>query len=120
MEQVTSFFCYQQKIHAQTRVKEFHFTSYKRNAKLIGAKAPRDFFLFFSFFKWMVVLGLCCCVEFSLIAANRGSSLVAVHGSLCCRARAPGMGALVAAVLGLSSCSSQALEHRLSSCGIGA
>lgn len=47
MEQLTSFFCYQQKIYAQTRVKEFHFTSYERNAKLTGAKVPGDFFFLF-------------------------------------------------------------------------
>ena len=119
MEQLTSFFCYQQKIHAQTRVKEFHFNSYKRNAKLTGAKVPGDFF-FFSFFKCMVVLGLCWCVEFSLVAANRGYSIVALQGSLCCRALAPGRGPSVAAALGLSTCSSRALEHRLSRCGTGA
>ena len=42
--------------------------------------------------------------------------LIAV-ASLCFGARAPGMQASVVVALGLSSCGSQALEHRLSSCG---
>lgn len=31
-----------QKIHTQTRVKDFHLTPYKRNAKPTGANVPRD------------------------------------------------------------------------------
>ena len=59
--------------------------------------------------------GLCCCSGFSLVVVSRANSLVAVHGLLIavashCRARAPGC-------VGFSSCRSQALKHRFSSCG---
>ena len=31
---------------------------------------------------FLAVLGLCCCVGFSLVAGSRGCSLVAAHGFL--------------------------------------
>ena len=51
--------------------------------------------------------------------ATLGCSVRASHcsGFSCCRARAVGVWASVAVAHGLSSCSSQALERRLSSCG---
>ena len=75
----------------------------------------------------MAVLGLCCCPSFSLTAVSGGYSLVAVQELLIevasrCRAwalllvaQASGAGAH-----GLSSCSSQALQHRFNSCSIRA
>ena len=60
---------------------------------------------------------------FSLVAASGGSSLVAVHGLLIAVASfvmEPGLQGTQASVVevpGLHSCSFQALEHRLSSCG---
>ena len=70
----------------------------------------------------MAVLGLWCCVSFSVVAVRRGCSLVAVcrfHccGFSCCRARALGVWASVVVARVLSSCSSWALEHRLDSGG---
>ena len=69
------------------------------------------------------MLGLCCCTDIALVAARRGYSLVkglrlfveavslfAEHGFL-------GPGASIVAASGVSSCSSQALDHRLNSCG---
>ena len=41
----------------------------------------KQFFLF-GLFLFLVVLGLCCCVGFSLVAANGGYSLVVVCGLL--------------------------------------
>ena len=64
---------------------------------------------------FMAVLGLCGCAGFSLVAASSGYSLVAVHGLLVAgapRCRAQALGPVT-----LSSGGSQALEHRLSSCG---
>ena len=49
---------------------------------------------------FLAVLGLCCCAGFSL-------------GAMC---RLQGAWASVIAARGLSSCASQALEHRLRSC----
>ena len=60
-----------------------------------------------SFYLFMAVLGLRCCVGFSL-SAPVGASVVVEHGLL--RALAS-----VAAARRLNSCGSQALEHRLSS-----
>ena len=60
---------------------------------------------------------------FSLLTASRGCSLVAVSrlliavASLVAEHGLQGAWALVAVARGLSSCGSQALEHRLSSCG---
>ena len=71
----------------------------------------------------MAVLGLCCCVGSSLVVACRAYSLVVVLGllivvaSLVAEHRLWGSWALVVVVYRLSSCSSWAREHRLSSCG---
>ena len=61
--------------------------------------------MIFFFFFFFTVLGPCCSV---------GSSLVSVSGdySLVCSAQES-----VVAARGLSSCGSQALEHKLNSCG---
>ena len=80
-----------------------------------------NLFVYISLF--LAVLGLHGC-GFSLVAANWGSicsscatwlltvvaSLIEEHGLL-------GTWASVVAACGLSSCCSQALEHRLNSCG---
>ena len=67
----------------------------------------------------MAVLGLCCCKDFSSVAVIRGTIRIvfscgewASHcsGFSCLRSQALGH-------LGFSSCGSQALEHRLGSCG---
>ena len=69
----------------------------------------------------LVVLGLCSYRGFSLVAASRSYSLVVVHWLLTEVAslvehRLSCVQASAVAVCGLSSCSSQALEHRLDSC----
>ena len=56
----------------------------------------------------MAMLGIRCCMDFSLVAAGGGCSLVAVHGLLV-------VASLVAQCL--ISCGSQALENRLNSSG---
>ena len=79
-----------------------------------------------SFFKkknvaylFLTVLGLRCSMDFSLVAASGGYSPVAVCrllvavASLVVEHRLDGQA-------GFSSCGSQALKHRLNSCGIGA
>ena len=58
----------------------------------------------------------------SLVAASRailhcGARASHCSGFSCCRARTIGAQASVVAACGLSSCGSQALEHRFSSCG---
>ena len=65
--------------------------------------------------------GLHHCTGFPLVAERGGYSLVAVHGlptvvAALVEHGLSGGQASVAAVSGLSSCSSQALEHRLRSC----
>lgn len=68
-------------------------------------------------------LDLPCCEGFSLVAMSGGYSLAVLLGLLVAAAslvEQRGLqGALtsVAAALGFNSCSSRALEHRLSSCG---
>ena len=57
----------------------------------------------------MTMLGICCCMDFSLVAGNRYHSLVAKHWLW-------GERASVVVTCGLSNCSSQALEHGLNSC----
>ena len=70
----------------------------------------------------MAVLGLLCCGGFSLAVASVDHSLVAMHrlligvASLVVEHGLWGMWALVAATHGFSCCSSQTLEHWLSSC----
>ena len=70
------------------------------------------------------MLGLHCCAGFSLVAASRGYSLVTVHkllivvASLVVEPGLQGVQTSVAVARGLCSCSSQALEHRLNSCGV--
>ena len=65
----------------------------------------------------LAVLDLCCCTDFSLVAML--GLLIAVT-SLIAEHRLEGEQASLAAAVGFSSCSSQALEHKLSSCGIWA
>ena len=71
----------------------------------------------------MAVLGLRCCTGFSLAAGSRVCSLAAVCrlliavASLVAKHRLKGTWASVVAAHGLSRCGSQALEHRLNSCG---
>ena len=61
---------------------------------------------------FLAMLGLHCCVGFSLAAVSRGYSLVVMcqpficRDFSCCRARALGHA-------GFSSCGSQTLEHKL-------
>ena len=68
---------------------------------------------------FLAVLGLPCCSGFSLVAASRGYTLVAVHSpltvvsSLVSEYGLQGMWASVVAAHGLSCCGSWALEHRL-------
>ena len=68
------------------------------------------------------LLGLRCCVGFSLVAASRGYTLVAVHrlftevASLAAEHRALGRVPSVVMARGLSRYGSPALEHRLNSC----
>ena len=67
-------------------------------------------------------MGLLCCMGSCLLAANRDYSPVLVRrllvevASLIMERRLWGVRASVVAVHGLSSCSTQAPEHRLSSC----
>ena len=67
--------------------------------------------------------GLHSCVGFSSVEASEGYSLVAVHGfliavtSLAARGGALGHVGFNSCGQWLSSCGSQALEHRLNSCG---
>ena len=69
------------------------------------------------------MLGLCCCSDFSLITAGGGYSpagvcgLLTAEASLLAELGLQGVQASLAATRGLSRCGSQALEHRLSSCG---
>ena len=90
--------------------------------------------LFLAFFFFLAALGLCCCTWAFSSCGKRGLLFIVVHGLLimvaCCRARALGTQASVVAAHGLngcgtwalehagfSSCGSQALEFRLTSCG---
>ena len=76
---------------------------------------------------FLAVLGLClglrCCSwAFSRcsdpgLLSSCGVQASHCGGFSCCKTRALGTLASVVAACGLSSCSSQALEHRLSSCG---
>ena len=75
--------------------------------------------LFINIYLFLAVLGHGCCMGFSLVAESRGYSRV-LHGLLTVVASLAaelGLRASVAVARGLSSYSSQALEHRLDSCG---
>ena len=73
------------------------------------AKTKNVSFFFFLISLFLVVLGLCCCAGFSLVAVS-GAALHCVaqvsycSGFFCCRAQAQGHPASVVAVRGLSSC----------------
>ena len=60
---------------------------------------------------FLAVLGLCCCVGFSLVAGSGGYSLVMVRWLLLLWSTGS------RACAGFSSCGSRALEHRHNSCG---
>ena len=64
---------------------------------------------------FLAVLGLCCCVGFSLVVARGASSLAA--GGLLIRV-ASHWGTRALGLLGFSSCSPWALGHRLSGCSV--
>ena len=72
---------------------------------------------------YLAALGLPCRAGFSLVTASQGYSEFAVCGllvavaSLVSEHRLQGTRASAAVARGLSSCGSQALEHRLNSCG---
>ena len=74
--------------------------------------APGDCAFFLNVYLFMAVLGLHCCLGFALAAESRGSSRCGARASHCsdfC------FGAWALGHAGFSSCSFQALEHRLSS-----
>ena len=71
--------------------------------------------LFFGFFKFLAVLGLHCCARAPSSCGERGPLLAAVRGPLIAVASPVEDHGLYAH--GLSSCGSQTLECRLSSCG---
>ena len=81
------------------------------------------FVLLLFYYLFLAVLGLHCRSDFSLITAGGGYSPAGVCGLLTAVASLPvelglqGVQASLAATRGLSRCGSQALEHRLSSCG---
>ena len=74
-------------------------------------------------FLFLAALFLRCCAQAFSSCRGRRILSVAVCGllivrvSLCCGVRSLGTQASVVVALGLSSCGSRALEHRLSSCG---
>ena len=74
---------------------------------------------------FLVVLGLHCCMNFSLVAVSRINPLIATcrlliaMASLVVELRLQGMQASVAAACRLSSSCLQDLGHRFSSCGTG-
>ena len=69
------------------------------------------------------MLGLHSCVDFSLVVASKGYSLVVVHELLIAVAsfvvehRLQSVWALIVAVCRLSNCGSWTLENRLNGCG---
>ena len=74
------------------------------------------FFKRFSFI-FFTVLGLHCCTGFSLVVESRGYSLVAILRLLMAMDSPLVTEHGLSRHMGFSSCSSWALEHRLSSCG---
>ena len=80
------------------------------------------FFKFIFINLFLAVFGLCCCTGAFSSCGEWGLLFVAECGLLMvvashCGAQALGMWASVVVACRLSSCGSQALEHRLSSCG---
>ena len=77
----------------------------------------------FYIYSFLVLLGLCCRADFSLVAVSGGYPLFVMHGlviaaaSLVAEHGLKGLHASAVAVGELSSCSSLALEHRLNGCG---
>ena len=70
------------------------------------------------FFKLFIYLRLCWVfVAVCGLFSSRGAQVSPCGGFLCYGAQAPGVGLSVIEACRLSSCSSQALEHRFSSCG---
>ena len=76
---------------------------------------PRLTIFFFNNFIFLAVLGLCCCQGFSPVAASSGYALVLVHRLLV--AVATLLWCTGTRACGISNCISQALDHRLNSCG---
>ena len=78
-------------------------------------------YFFFLMFLFLAALGLCCCMGFCLGAVSGGHSLAAVHELIAVASlvehRLQSAKASAAAARGLSSCSSEALELWLNSCG---
>ena len=79
-------------------------------------------FYFLKFIYFLAALGLHCCAWAFSSYGKWGLLFAAVRGLLIvvtsrCGARALGAWASVVVPCGLSSCGSQALEHKLSSCG---
>ena len=101
--------------------KAFSFRSEGLSFSLISCYLSNFFFKLIYLF--LAALGFRCCTQAFSSCGEWGLLFDAVCGllivlaSLCCRARALGTRASVVVACGLSSCSSQALEHRLSSCG---
>ena len=74
---------------------------------------PKFYFILlflFIFNLFLAVLGLRCCTQAFSSCSEQGLLFIAVRGLLTAVAS-------VVVALGLSSCGSQALERRLSSCG---
>ena len=82
---------------------------------------PKSFFK--NIYLFLAVLGLCCCVGFSLVVESGGYSPVGAPGlpiaaaSLVVERGLWGSQASVVAACGLTSCGSRTLEHRLNCCG---
>ena len=79
-------------------------------------------FLYIILFVYLAMLGLHCCVDFSLVVASKGYSLVVVHeliavASFVVEHRLQSVWALIVAVCRLSNCGSWTLENRLNGCG---
>ena len=87
------------------------------------------FFIFLIIYLFLALLGLCCCLGFSIVVTGRGYSLVAVcrfltlslsfffggrgGGLSCCKKWAVGC-------VGFTACGFWTLEHWFNSCGIQA
>ena len=86
---------------------------------LVGSAPTGKFSFLYGFVCFLsAVLGLCGCMGLSLATASRGCSLAVVYRLLSeAEHRLQGMRASAVAACGLSSCSSQTLEHKLNSCG---